>query len=74
MKPLTPIEPNKSQRAIIQGFIAQVEKDLNDNDYSALDELMCCLLSKKENQLAIWNYLGDNITDAIVEQKLTFKY
>lgn len=71
---LLPKEPTKKQRALIQGFIAQVEKDLFDGDYEALDELLCCLMTKKENQTAIFNYLGDDINEMIHEGKLQYRY
>lgn len=72
--PLKPIEPKKKQRALIQAYIAQVEQDFKDEDYSGLDELLCCLMSKKENENAIFNYLGDNVLERMIEQKLQFKY
>jgi hypothetical protein len=73
-KVLRPKEPTKKQRALIQGFIEMVEKDLNDGDYEALDELLCCLLTKKENEKAIFNYLSDDIVERMHENKLNFRY
>lgn len=67
-------EPTKKQRALIQGFISMVEKDLNDGDYEALDELLACLMTKKENEKAIWNYLSDDVHEQIMEGKLQFRY
>jgi len=74
VKVLRPKEPTKKQRALIQGFITQVERDLNDGDYEALDELLCCLMTKKENENAIFNYLGDDINEQIHEGKLDYRY
>jgi len=74
MKTLKPIEPKKKQRAIIQGVLTQIEMDMFDGDYEAFDELMCCLLSNKANEKALWNYLGDNVQEKIMEGKLDFRY
>lgn len=71
---LLPKEPTKKQRALIQGVIAQIEKDLRDQDYDALDELLCCLLTKKANENALLEYLGDNVLELMTEGKLNFKY
>jgi len=73
-KVLRPKEPTKKQRALIQGFIEMVERDLNDGDYEALDELLCCLLRKKENETAIFNYLSDDVVERMLENKLNFRY
>lgn len=71
---LRPIEPNKKQRALIQALIMQIEDDLKDRDYEALDELFCCLLRKKANENAMLNYLGDDTRELMIEGKLPFKY
>lgn len=71
---LLPKEPTDKQRALIQGVIAQIEQDFKDQDYEALDELLCCLLRKTANENALLNYLGDNVRELMMEGKLNFKY
>lgn len=69
-----PKEPTKKQRALIQGFIEQVEGDLRVGDYEALDELLSILMRNKKNETAIFNYLSDDIVERIHENKLDFRY
>lgn len=71
---LRPITPKRKQRALIQAVIAQIEDDIQTKDFEAFDELLCCLLGKKANQNALFNYLGDNIKEQMIEGKLPFKW
>lgn len=71
---LLPKEPTKKQRALIQAVITQIEKDLKDQDYDALDEVLCCLLTKKANENALLEYLGDNVIELMTEGKLQYRY
>ena len=64
----------KSKRELIQGVIAQLEKDLIDGDYEAMDEMFNILMAKKENCETLFAYLGDGIVEQIQEDKLSFKY
>ncbi len=71
---MTEKEPSKKQRAIIQAFIAQFESDLGEKDYTAIDEVLSTLIAKKSNETAMLNFLGDNIREMMVEDKLSFRY
>lgn len=67
-------KPSNMERTLIQAFIEQFENDLKDKDYTAIDEVLTMLITKKSNQKAMIGFLSDDVRERMIEGKLQFRY
>ncbi len=59
---------------LIQGIINQIEVDLEEGDFDAIDEMLSLLLKNKDNQKILISFLGDTIKELWLGGKLEPKY
>jgi hypothetical protein len=64
----------KEKQALIQGIIAQLEVDLENGEFDSLNCMFDTLLKSKKNATILYEYLGDNILEMLIEGKLNYKY
>lgn len=64
----------KKKEGIIMAVINEIERDLNNQCYESLDEMLMMLLEKKSNKKILLGYLSDDIAEQLHDGKLDMKY